>query len=176
LYISNDFNPRWTMQGAKQVMQKAYELSQDEKSKVLCRPIKKDFCNKYPGVIIGFPFPGFICFETINDLVVRKHLNAYCKVKKCLQRNEASAFSLVETLLSIWKYGTHPNDPLKEILKRYELILPKERTMSYKEDEYSVDPLVKDLINFLDDSFYGDPDSIRDYLLKSDIICKGLVD
>jgi len=168
LYISNDFNPRWTMQGAKQVMQKAYELSQDKKSKVLCRPIKKDFCNKYRDVMKGaIPAPAFRHFEIINDLVVRKHLNAYDKIKKCLQHNEALAFFLVEALISIWEYGIYPDSQINYILKKEELIVQKKKASDSSEEKYSVDPLVKNLINFLDDSFYGDPDSTRYYLLTS---------
>ncbi|MBU7027144.1 MAG: hypothetical protein HXS48_09385 [Theionarchaea archaeon] len=169
LYISNDFNPRWTMQGARQTMQSAYELSQDKTSKVLCRPIKKDFCNKYRDVMKGaIPTPDFRRFEIINDLVVRRHLNAYDKVKRCLQHNEASAFSLIEALISIWESGTYTDSQIVYILTKEELIARKRKTTSISQkDMYSVDPLVKSLIDFLDDSFYGDPDSIRYYLLTS---------
>ena len=168
LYISNDFNPRWTMQGAKQVMQKAYELSQDKKSRILCRPIKKDFCNKYRDVMKGaIPTPDFRRFEIINDLVVRKHLNAYDKIKKSLQHNETLAFFLVEALVSIWESGTYPDSQINHILKKEELIVLKRKASSAQEAMYSIDPIVEDLIHFLDDSFYGDPNSIRYYLLTS---------
>ena len=164
LYIRNHFNPRWTMRGAPKAMQKAYELNQDEVSDVVYKPINKDFCDRYPWMMKGTGIPDFKRFDVIHDFVVRDYYDAYTNVKECLQHNEVMAYSLVEAFVLIWDWRKYPDEFTKNILTQCGLIILNRRAENSQDDIYSLESSVNRLLNFLDESFHGDRESITWYL------------
>ena len=149
-------------------MQKSYELSQDEKQRIICRPISKEFCDRYPWAIKGYGEPDFKRFDIAHNFVMRDYPKHYKRVKECLRRNENKTYDLVKALIEIWQQRMHPNESAKMILKRYRLIFLDKKAEDSNKDRYSLDQEVNKLLDFLYESFRGDLDSVRFYFLSTE--------
>lgn len=167
LYTINDFNPRFVIKGSRKILQKAYDMNK-EGNKLLCKPVKKDFANRFKESMKGaIGFPEFRKFETINDIVLREHFEAYNNIENCLKQHEGLAYEVIEGLLAVWERRKYYEDRIKAILSDQNSILLKEDGKSREDDKYDIEPKIKNLIDFLFDAFYNDIDSVRYYLITS---------
>lgn len=164
LFGVNDYNPRFSIIATMKLFQKAYECNKKIEHQNICKPIKKEFLEKFSDIVVRKTgFSEYRDFRIIEQLAWERHKKALKFVGNTLRENKDFVYEIVTALLKIWQEEEF--DENSAVIRKLDKnpIIKKE----LQHNRFTLKFEVRKLFEFLDQNFNHDIDSIRLFLITS---------